>query len=162
MESSRKNNILKLAGSFLIVIIFAVIGSLATFSQIPTWYASLIRPEWTPPSWAFPVVWTTLYILMALSFYLVWKKGLDTKATKTAAAVFIIQLALNALWSLVFFGLHSLVGGMALIILLWIAILVNIIVFYRISKWAGFLLIPYIVWVTIASYLNYTVWMLNP
>jgi tryptophan-rich sensory protein len=162
METSRKNDILKLAGSFIIVIIFAAIGSLSTFSQIPTWYTNLIRPEWTPPNWAFPVVWTTLYILMALAFFLVWRTGLNTKEGKIAAAIFIIQLALNALWSIVFFGLHSLVGGMALIIVLWIAILVNIIVFYRISKWAGILLLPYIIWVTIASYLNYTVWILNP
>nr|WP_319374022.1 TspO/MBR family protein [uncultured Methanobacterium sp.] len=162
MESFGKNDILKLAGSFLIVIIFAAIGSLATFSQIPTWYATLIRPEWAPPNWVFPVVWTTLYILMALALFLVWKKGLETKPAKVAVAVFLVQLALNALWSVVFFGLHSIVGGLGLIVMLWVLILANIIVFYRISKWAGIFLIPYIIWVTIASYLNYTVYILNP
>lgn len=162
MESSTKNDILKLAGSFIIVIIFATIGSLATYSQIPTWYATLIRPDWAPPSWVFPVVWTTLYILMALALFLVWRKGLETKPAKVAVAVFLVQLILNALWSVVFFGLHSLGGGVVLIVMMWIAILANIIVFYRISKWAGILLIPYIIWVTIASYLNYTVYILNP
>jgi translocator protein len=162
MEGFNKNDILKLAGSFLIVIIFAAIGSLATFSQIPTWYAGLIRPDWAPPNWVFPVVWTTLYILMALAFFLVWRKDLENKQVKVAAAVFIVQLALNLIWSVVFFGLHSLGGGVALVILLWISILANIIVFYRVSKWAGILLIPYIIWVSIASYLNYTVWLLNP
>lgn len=162
MESFGKNDILKLAGSFLIVIIFAAIGSLATFSQIPTWYATLIRPEWAPPNWVFPVVWTTLYILMALALFLVWRKGLETKPAKVTVAVFLVQLAINALWSVVFFGLHSIVGGLGLIVMLWILILANIIVFYRISKWAGILLIPYIIWVTVASYLNYTVYILNP
>lgn len=162
METSIKNDILKLSGSFLIVLLFAAIGSLATFSQIPTWYADLIRPEWAPPNWVFPVVWTTLYILMALALFLVWRKGLETKQVKMAVAVFLVQLALNATWSVVFFGLHSLGGGVAIIILLWISILANIIVFYRLSKLAGILLLPYIIWVTIASYLNYTVYLLNP
>lgn len=162
MESSTKNNILKLVGSFIIVFIFAAIGSLATFSQITGWYTTLIRPGITPPNWAFPVVWTTLYILMALAFYLVWKLSLNSKEKKIAASVFIVQLVINMVWSIVFFGFHSLFGGLILVILLWITILVNIILFYRISKWAGVLLVPYIIWITIASYLNYAVWLLNP
>lgn len=162
MESSRKNDILKLVGSFLIVFIFAAMGSLATFSQIPGWYVTLIRPDWAPPNWVFPVVWTTLYILMALALFLVWRMGLETKQSKVAVAVFLVQLAINAMWSIVFFGYHSIFGGLVLVILLWITILANIIVFYRVSKWAGILLLPYIIWVSIASYLNYTVWLLNP
>jgi tryptophan-rich sensory protein len=92
---------------------------------------------------------------------MVWRKGLETKPAKIALAVFAVQLGLNLLWSLVFFGLHSILGGLVIIILMWLAILVNIILFYRISKWAGLILLPYIVWVTIATYLNYSIYLLN-
>ncbi|MDD1763405.1 MAG: tryptophan-rich sensory protein, partial [Methanobacteriaceae archaeon] len=94
--------------------------------------------------------------------YLVWREGLDRKDVKLAILVFAVQLVLNLLWSVVFFSLHSLLGGLILVIALWIGILVNIIVFYRINKPAGLILIPYIVWVSIATYLNFSVYLLNP
>jgi translocator protein len=145
----------------VIVYIIAIIGSFVTSPEITTWYASIVKPLWTPAGWVFPIVWNILYILMSIGLFLVWRDGIQDKKVKVALVVFAIQLALNLLWSIVFFGLHSLSSGLWIIILLWISILANIIVFYRVSKWAGLVLIPYIRWVTIAMYLNYTVYLLN-
>lgn len=158
MEGFKVNEIPKLMVSLIIVFIVVAIGSVATSPQIPVWYATLARPAWAPPNWLFPVVWTILYILIGISLFLVWRKGLESKQ---ALVVFAVQLGLNLLWSLVFFGLHSIVGGLVIILMLWMAILANIIVFYRISKWAGLILLPYLVWVSIASYLNYSIYLLN-
>jgi len=158
MEGFKVNEIPKLMVSLIIVFIVGAIGSVATSPQIPVWYATLARPAWAPPNWLFPVVWTILYILIGISLFLVWRKSLESKQ---ALVVFAVQLGLNLLWSLVFFGLHSIVGGLVIILMLWMAILANIIVFYRISKWAGLILLPYLVWVSIASYLNYSIYLLN-
>jgi translocator protein len=151
----------KLAASIILVFIAAGIGSVTTTSEITNWYAYLPKPTWTPPNWVFGPVWTTLYILMGIALFLVWREGLDRRDVKFALLIFAVQLVLNILWSVVFFGLHSLLGGFIVIILLWIAILANIIAFYMISKPAGLILIPYIVWVSIASYLNYSVYLLS-
>ena len=158
MEGLKVNEIPKLMVSLIIVFIVGAIGSVATSPQIPVWYATLARPAWAPPNWLFPVVWTILYILIGISLFLVWRKSLESKQ---ALVVFAVQLGLNLLWSLVFFGLHSIVGGLVIILMLWMAILANIIVFYRISRWAGLILLPYLVWVSIASYLNYSIYLLN-
>lgn len=153
--------VLKLIASIIVVFIAGAIGNFFTLSEITTWYTTLTKPTWTPPNWVFGPVWTTLYILMGIALYLVWSSGLDRKDVKIAIVVFFVQLILNTLWSLVFFGMHSLFGGLVTIVILWIAILVNIILFYRISKSAGLLLVPYIIWVSIASYLTYSVYLLN-
>lgn len=153
--------VLKLIASIIVVFIAGAIGNFFTLSEITTWYTTLTKPTWTPPNWVFGPVWTTLYILMGIALYLVWSSGLDRKDVKIAIVVFFVQLILNTLWSLVFFGMHSLFGGVVTIVILWIAILVNIILFYRISKPAGLLLVPYIIWVSIASYLTYSVYLLN-
>jgi translocator protein len=137
------------------------IGSLFTFKAIPTWYAGLKKPPYTPPNWAFGPVWTTLYIFMGISVFLVWQKGLSANGALLAFTLFWIQLGLNALWSVIFFGMKSKGGGVVTIIFLWFFILATIITSFRISGWAGSLLIPYLVWVTIASYLNLGVWLLN-
>ena len=153
--------LVRLIASILIVFIAGTIGSIATLSQIPTWYAALVKPSWAPPNWLFGPVWTTLYILIGIALFLVWKEGINRKDVKLAISVFVVQLVLNVLWSVIFFGYNSLLGGLIVIIILWIAILANIIFFYRVSKSAGLLLVPYIVWVSIASYLNYSVYLLN-
>jgi benzodiazapine receptor len=137
------------------------IGSLFTFKAIPTWYAGLKKPPYTPPNWVFGPIWTTLYILMGISVFLVWQKGLATDGAMLAFILFWIQLAFNALWSVIFFGMKSKEGGVIIIIVLWLLILATIIASFRVSGWAGALLIPYIVWVSIASYLNIGVWLLN-
>ena len=137
------------------------IGSLFTFKAIQTWYARLKKPPYTPPNWVFGPVWTTLYILMGISVFLVWQKELITSGATLAFILFWVQLSINALWSIIFFGIRSKWGGVITIIVLWFLILATIIASFPISIWAGVLLIPYLLWVSIASYLNVGVWLLN-
>jgi len=155
------SSIIKLIVSILASFAAGGIGSLFTFKAIPTWYAGLRKPRYTPPNRAFGPVWTTLYVLMGISVFLIWQKGLSTNAAFLAFVLFWIQLAINAIWSIIFFGMKSKGGGVITIIVLWLLILATIITSFRVSGWAGTLLIPYIVWVTIASYLNIGVWILN-
>ena len=162
MESFSVREIPKLVVSIIIVFVAGAIGTVYTLPEITGWYANLPKPSWTPPNWAFGPIWSTLYVLMGIALFLVWREGLERKEVKIAIIVFAFQLAINVIWSLVFFGGHNLFGGLVLVLILWIAILINIIVFYRISKAAGLILIPYLIWVSIASYLNYSVFILNP
>ena len=153
--------IIKLVVSILACFAAAGIGSLFTFKAIPNWYTGLKKPPYTPPNWAFGPVWTTLYILMAISVFLVWQNGLAINVALLAFTLFWVQLVLNALWSIIFFGMKSKGGGVITIIILWLLILSTMIASFRVSGWAGALLIPYILWVSIASYLNIGVWLLN-
>lgn len=136
-----------------------VIGSFFTTSAIPSWYAYLAKPELAPPNWVFGPVWTTLYVLMGIAAFLVWRT--QDPGKRTALIAFFLQLVLNALWSIVFFGLRSPGAALIEIALLWIAILITLVLFIRISRPAGLLLIPYLMWVSFASYLNYAIWSLN-
>ncbi len=155
------NNIFKLIIAVIVSELAGIIGSLFTFSEIPTWYATLAKPALNPPSWIFGPVWTTLYALMGIAAFLIWKKGLDRNDVRKALAVFGLQLALNTFWSIIFFGLHSPAWAFVNIISLWLAIAWTMILFYKISKPAMWLLAPYILWVSFASYLNYSIWILN-
>jgi tryptophan-rich sensory protein len=155
------NVVIKLVISVLACFVAAGIGSLFTFKAIPTWYAGLKKPPYTPPNRAFGPVWTTLYVLMGISVFLVWQNGLAIDGVLLAFTLFWVQLVLNALWSVIFFGMKSKGGGVITIIVLWLLILATIITSFRVSGWAGALLIPYILWVSIASYLNIGVWRLN-
>jgi len=154
-------DIVKLVVSIIACQCAGFIGSLATTPNIPTWYAALEKPFFTPPSWLFAPAWITLYLLMAIAAFLIWRKGLWEEGVKCALIVFLVQLVLNALWSVVFFGLQSPLYGMVVIIALWIAILLTIIKFFRLSTAAGWLMIPYILWVSFASALNISIWVLN-
>ena len=138
-----------------------LLGTLFTASAIPTWYAGLEKPFFNPPSWLFGPVWTTLYILMGISAYLIWKNGLGLKNVREALLVFCIQLGLNALWSPIFFGLK--LPGIAFveIIALWAMVTAFMILSHRISKIAGWILAPYAIWVSFALILNYAIWYLN-
>ena len=151
----------KLVISILIPLIASAIGSFFTSTSVSTWYIGLNKPVFNPPNWIFGPVWTTLYILMGISLYLVWNKGIKTKKAKAAVTIFSIQLALNILWSVIFFGLKSPLFAFIEIIFLWSAILMTIIYFYRISKPASYLLIPYILWVSFAAVLNFYLFILN-
>jgi len=148
----------KLIASIIICELAGVVGSVFTFSEITGWYTALQKPFFTPPNWVFGPVWLTLYALIGLSLYIIWIRGAD----RTALKWFAVQLALNTVWSIVFFGAHSLLSGLFTIVLLWLAILATIMKFAKISKIAAWLLVPYIVWVTIASMLNFSIWLLNP
>ncbi|MDO8498562.1 MAG: TspO/MBR family protein [bacterium] len=132
-----------------------VLGSVFTTSAIPAWYATLNKPVFAPPNSVFAPVWTTLYILMGISLYLVWQK-------KKVPSVFWVQLVLNTLWSIIFFGLKNPALAFVNIVALWIAIFLTIKSFYKINKLASYLLIPYLLWVTIASLLNLSIIILNP
>lgn len=155
------NNIAKLIFALVVCQLAGVVGSIFTTPSIPTWYASLQKPFFTPPSWLFAPVWITLFILMGVSVYLIWVKGVKNKQVKIALLIFGIQLVLNVLWSFLFFGLHSPFYGFIDIVVLWVAIALTILKFFNISRKAGALLLPYIVWVTIAMALNFYIWMLN-
>ncbi|MDW7732635.1 MAG: TspO/MBR family protein [Methanolobus sp.] len=152
----------KLVASLVICQLAGVMGAIFTTPSVPTWYATLEKPIFVPPSWTFSVVWTILYILMGLALYLVWIKGWENTDVQTAISVFGLQLFLNFLWSVLFFGMQSPIMGLIEIVFLWVAILATIVLFYRVSKTAGLLLLPYIAWVTFAAYLNYYIFMLNP
>ncbi|MDV3293228.1 MAG: tryptophan-rich sensory protein [Nitrososphaerales archaeon] len=136
-----------------------VVGSVYTISAIPTWYAGLQKPWFTPPNWLFAPVWLSLYFLMGVSLYLLWGKRQRASA---ALGAFALQLVLNVLWSVVFFGAHQLFYGFVVIAALLAAILATIVISHRVSRGASVVLLPYMLWVTIASALNYYVWVLNP
>jgi translocator protein len=155
------NGVIKLVISILASLAAGGIGSLFTFKAIPTWYAGLKTPPYTPPKWAFGPVWTILYILMGISVFLIWRSGLATSGALLTFTLFWIQLVFNAMWSIIFFGMKSKGGGVITIIILWLLILATVITSFRVSGWAGVLLIPYTIWVSIASYLNIGVWLLN-
>jgi tryptophan-rich sensory protein len=138
-----------------------IIGSVFTMPSIPGWYAGLSKPPFNPPNWIFGPVWTILYAMMGLSAYLIYQSGIGKKQVKRALAVFAVQLLLKTLWSIVFFGVHMIFAAVIVILLLWGMILVTIIVFHRISKAAAYLLIPYILWVSFATVLNISLYILN-
>lgn len=155
------NNTAKCIIAIIVSELAGVIGSIFTVPSIGRWYAALARPELAPPNWVFGPVWTTLFALMGISSFLIWKKGLDRRDVKIALGIFLGQLVLNTLWSIIFFGLRSPGGALVEIAFLWLAILATIIVFAKISRPAAWLLMPYILWVSFAAYLNYSIWILN-
>lgn len=155
------NSFFKLIVAIVVCELAGIIGSIFTASAIPNWHATLAKPALNPPSWIFGPVWTTLYALMGIAAFLIWKKGWDRTDVRKALYVFGIQLVLNALWSIIFFGLQGPAWAFANIVLMWLAIVWTMILFYKISKPAVWLLIPYILWVSFAAYLNYSIWTLN-
>jgi len=155
------SKIIKLVVAILVCQIAGFVGSIFTTPSIPTWYATLEKPDFTPPNSVFAPVWTTLFVLMGVSAYLVWNKGLGNRNVRTALLIFGIQLALNMLWSFLFFGLHSPPYAFFEIIVLWLAILLTILNFFKITRAAGWLLIPYIIWVSFAAVLNFYIVRLN-
>jgi benzodiazapine receptor len=139
----------------------AVIGSLFTRQAISDWYAYLNKPSFTPPDWLFGPVWTLLYLLMAVSAFLVWQKGLANPLVKIALALYLLQLILNGLWTPLFFGAKLLLVAFCEIVVLWVAIVLTILAFARVSTPAAVLLLPYIVWTSFAAVLNFSIWLLN-
>jgi tryptophan-rich sensory protein len=154
-------NSLKLVVSILICFLAGGIGTVFTSSAIPTWYVYLNKPFFSPPNYLFGPTWTVLYILMGISLYLIWKKGTKNKKVREALIFFAIQLTLNAAWSPIFFGAKNLFVSLIVIIFMWLFIIKTILAFGRINKTASYLLYPYIIWVSFASILNFSVWLLN-
>jgi len=157
-------SISKLVSSVTLCFLVAFAGSSVTLPSVLTWYTQLNKPIFNPPNWIFGPVWTILYLLMGISLYLVWNKVLKNKKGElksVAIRVFIYQLILNFLWSLVFFGLHQPFLALITIIMLWVSIFTAIKYFYKISKMSAYLMIPYIFWVSFASVLNLFIVILN-
>ncbi len=157
-----KSGIWMLAGFIVLSLLAGAIGSFFTFQSIPGWYASLQKPWFTPPSWVFGPVWTLLYVLMGSAAYLIYEKGLKKPEVRSALEVFGIQLALNAAWSVAFFGLRSIPGGLAIIVLLWLSIIWATALFWKLSRNAALMMLPYILWTCLAALLNYSLFFLNP
>ncbi|HDS45219.1 MAG TPA: tryptophan-rich sensory protein [Methanomicrobia archaeon] len=153
--------LIKLIVSILVCLLAGQIGALATSASIPTWYATLNKPFFTPPNWVFAPVWITLYLLMGIAAFLVWQQGFEQPRVRRGLVIFGIQLILNTLWSIAFFGLQSPLAGLVVIVLLWLAILLTILSFSPISKPAAILLIPYLLWVSLAALLNAAILILN-
>ena len=157
---TRTKQIVGLVLWLIVCFVAAAIGGAASIQAGP-FYAQLVRPAWAPPSWVFGPVWTVLYALMGVAAWLVWRVA-DSRAVRSAIALFLLQLMLNALWSWLFFRWHQGALAFADILLLGVSIVGTIIAFWKIRQLAGALLIPYLLWVIFASALNYSVWQLNP
>ena len=153
--------IIPLVLSIGVCFLAAGIGSRFTTSAIDTWYTTLQKPFFNPPNWIFGPVWTLLYLIMGISLYIVWIAKVEKKAKLQGITFFFIQLALNVLWSILFFGLKSPSAAFVGIVLLWLAIFLTIKNFLKISMFAGWFLIPYIAWVSLASVLNLSIIILN-
>jgi translocator protein len=155
-------NIVKLVVSCAVPLLVGIMGSLFTTSDsLGNWYANLHKPSFNPPNWIFGPVWTTLYIMMGISAFLVWRKDINSKAVRIVLACFVVQLFLNAIWTPLFFGLHSPLLGLIDIVLLLNAIIVTVFAFFQISRIAALLLIPYLAWVSFAAVLNAAIYLLN-
>lgn len=157
----RKVNTSLLFLSLLICFSAAAIGSLFTYRAIPAWYASLVKPSFSPPNWVFGPVWTVLYTMMGIALYTVWNKKTNNKEKKIGLRYFSAQLVLNTSWSIIFFGMHSPVLALLVIIALWAFIFFTIQKFMLVSKTAGVLLVPYLLWVSFATLLNFSIVLLN-
>jgi len=155
------NKLLKIIFSLLICQLAGLIGAFFNSTAVKTWYVHINKPGFSPPNWIFGPVWITLYLLMGISLFLVWNAEIDTKAKQKALALFFIQLILNTLWSYFFFYLQSPLYGLIEIVILLIFIIFTMLRFFMIRPLAGFLLVPYVLWVGFATVLNYSLWQLN-
>jgi tryptophan-rich sensory protein len=153
-----RNRWLVLAGLIVLCLAVGGIGGFATQSSVEGWYRTIVKPDWTPPDWVFGPVWTLLYIMMAVAAWLVWQ---TRGATRPAMVMFFAQLALNLAWTLIFFGARS--PGLALVEVaaLWLSVLLTLIAFYRHSRPAGLMFVPYLAWVSFAAALNAAIWQMN-
>ena len=162
MEKGRRVEIAKLVSSIILCqVVGMMMGSIFTKPAILSWYGLLKKPFFTPPDWVFARVWIISCILMGVAAFLVWRKSINQKQSRSALILFGVQLILNVLWSVTFFGLRSPLGGLIEISILAVAILLTIQSFLQVSRVAGLLLIPYFLWVAFASGLNLSIWVLN-
>ena len=157
---TRSQRWISLAAFVIVCLGAGGLGAIATTSEIDGWYRTLAKPAWNPPDSVFGPVWTTLYIMMAVSAWLVWTSA-ERKAVALPLTLFAAQLLLNVAWSWIFFGLHQPGWALVEIILLWLTIGTTVLVFFRFSKIAGWLLVPYLAWVSFASVLNLAIWWMN-
>jgi tryptophan-rich sensory protein len=159
--TSKKFQLFPFLTSLVITLAIGFVASLFTRPQIAGWYSTLNKPTFNPPPWLFAPVWTALYIMIAIAAYLVWQRRDSSKTYKITASIYVAQLAFNFLWSMVFFGLHGVLPALFIILLLWVSIILNIRWFKKYSKTAAWLLVPYLLWVSFASILNLSIYLLN-
>jgi tryptophan-rich sensory protein len=153
--------VLRFTISIAVPLLVGGLSGIATARGVQQWYPSLVKPAFNPPAWIFGPVWTLLYVMMGIAAFLVWQQGWEKASVRAALAVFAVQLLLNGLWSILFFGMQS--PGLAFgeIILLWLSILATVMLCWRVTAAAGLLLLPYAGWVTFAAVLNGSIWILN-
>lgn len=146
----------------LVVILLSSLAAASTGSifRPGTWYAGLRKPTWVPPNWLFGPAWAVMYAVMSAAAFLVWSFA-DPDLRGTALGLYAVQLVLNAMWSPVFFGLRRMALAVVEVALLWLAVLATTLAFFQVNYWAGLLFLPYLLWVTFASYLTWTMWRLN-
>ena len=157
-----KNELYRLILSIIICQMAGVIGSIFTAGSVTSWYPTLVKPSFSPPGFYIGLIWIVLFTLMGISLFLIWRDTPSNLAARIALYFFAAQLIVNVLWSVAFFGMRSPISGLVVIAFLWVLILITIIKFWPINRTAALLLIPYIVWVSIAAYLNFSLWRLNP
>lgn len=157
---SKQKQILGLVGWLVVSFAASAVGAVASIGA-KSFYSQLSQPAWAPPPWLFGPVWTVLYALMAIAAWLVWRSG-RFRATRLALALFLVQLVFNALWSWLFFFWQNGAVAFADVVLLWVLVVATLVSFWRVRPLAGALLIPYLLWVSFASVLNFSVWQLNP
>ncbi|MFA9289749.1 MAG: TspO/MBR family protein [Solirubrobacteraceae bacterium] len=150
--------LIKVIGCLILPLLVGGFSSFLTRSNIKDWYLYLNKPSFNPPSYVFGPVWTVLYLLMGISFYLIIKKA---NFNKNAVYIFFTQLTLNFFWSLIFFKWHNIYLALVEIVFLWISIVIMIYIFYKENKWAAYLNIPYLLWVSFATFLTYSIWLIN-
>lgn len=160
MKAFSVPSIISLCGFIVICLAAGGVGAALTTSEIGGWYQTIVKPSWNPPAWIFGPVWTTLYILMGIAAWLVWLRS-DNRQVRLPLIWFAIQLVLNFAWSPVFFRMHAMGLAFAVLVALWIAIATTMYLFFQRSTVAGLLLVPYLVWVSFAGVLNFTLWQLN-
>ena len=161
-ERNRVLDIGMLAVFIAIALLAGWLGSMATTPNIPTWYAGLEKPSFNPPNSIFPIVWTALYVLMAVAAWLVWRAPASPPQRRAALVLYFVQLAVNVAWSFAFFGAQSPLAGLVVIAVLIVAIVATLLAFRRISGLAAVLLLPYLAWVAFAPVLNAAIYTLNP
>ncbi|MDP2630119.1 MAG: TspO/MBR family protein [Candidatus Uhrbacteria bacterium] len=155
------NTRIKLAISILIPNAVGFASSFAVTGALTTWYPALIKPWFTPPGWLFAPVWVVLYTLMGIAVFFIWREDVQKRLAFYGLAVFDIQLVLNGAWSILFFGYHAPTLALVDIILLWVGIIVTIVLFWKIKRTAAILLVPYLIWVSFATVLNWSIVLLN-
>jgi translocator protein len=159
--ASNKTIIIRVAVSVIICLAVGALSGIATSSSVSTWYTTLNKPPFNPPNWLFAPVWTLLYAMMGVAAGIVWSRAKESMGVKLALGLFVGQLLLNSLWSVLFFGLRNPTAALVEIVVLWVAILLSINRFYLISKAAAWLLVPYLIWVSFAALLNASIVILN-
>ena len=155
------SNIVKAIIAIVIPLMVGATSGFFTVTGVESWYQTIQKPSWNPPNWIFGPVWTTLYVMMGIALFLVWKEDTSEELKKIAIGLFAVQLTLNFFWSFIFFNQQQPGWALVEIIAMWFFILLTIFAFAQVNKTAAWLLVPYISWVSFASILNYTIWQLN-